>query len=112
MGPSTPTTKQQVTVEYRFCERGRCVAYTPECVSWGVWQHTCERTSQFHELSTNGSEQQRAKRGTSQSSLIAHLVDAGLAAEENQVDRILAYAGIINGPADLSETIDETVYGR
>jgi hypothetical protein len=52
------------------------------------------------------------KRGTSQSSLIAHLVDAGLAAEENQVDRILAYAGIINGPADLSETIDETVYGR
>jgi hypothetical protein len=40
------------------------------------------------------------------------LVDAGLAAEENQVDRILAYAGIINGPADLSETIDETVYGR
>lgn len=52
------------------------------------------------------------KRGTSQSGLIAHLVEAGLAADESQLDRLLAYAGIVSGPADLSETVDETVYGR
>jgi len=53
-----------------------------------------------------------SKRGTSQSSLIAHLVEMGLAAEEKQIDRLLAFAGVIDGPVDLSETIDETVYGR
>jgi len=36
----------------------------------------------------------------------------GLAAEEKQIDRLLAFAGVIDGPVDLSETIDETVYGR
>jgi hypothetical protein len=52
------------------------------------------------------------KRGTSQSGLIVELVEAGLAAEASQVDRVLAFAGVIHGPTDLSETIDETVYGR
>ena len=52
------------------------------------------------------------KRGTTQSGLIVHLVEAGLAAETSQVERILAFAGSIQGPPDLSETIDETVYGR
>jgi hypothetical protein len=52
------------------------------------------------------------KRGTTQSGLIVHLVEAGLAAETSQVERILAFAGSIQGSPDLSETIDETVYGR
>ena len=50
------------------------------------------------------------KRGTSQSGLIVHLVETGLAAEAGQVDRMLSFVGVINGPPDLSETIDETVY--
>lgn len=51
------------------------------------------------------------KRGTTQSGLIVQLVEAGMAAEARQVDRILAFAGVIQGgPPDLSETIDETVY--
>jgi CopG antitoxin of type II toxin-antitoxin system len=50
------------------------------------------------------------KRGTTQSGLIVHLVEKGLAAEASQVDRVLAFAGVLNGPPDLSETIDETVY--
>ena len=44
-------------------EHGQCVAHAPECVSLGLWQLTCERTSQFHELSTNGSEQRRGNEG-------------------------------------------------
>jgi metal-responsive CopG/Arc/MetJ family transcriptional regulator len=53
------------------------------------------------------------RRGTSQSGLIVHLVETGLAAEESQVDRLLRYAGVIQGgPPDLSETIDQTMYGR
>jgi hypothetical protein len=51
------------------------------------------------------------KRGTTQSGLIVHLVETGLAAETNQVDRLLSFVGVIQGPPDLSETIDETVYG-
>jgi len=51
------------------------------------------------------------KRGTTQSGLIVHLVETGLAAEANQVDRLLSFVGVIQGPPDLSETIDETVYG-
>jgi len=50
------------------------------------------------------------KRGTSQSGLIVQLVEKGLAAEAGQVDRVLAFAGVLRGPRDLSETIDETVY--
>lgn len=53
------------------------------------------------------------KRGTSQSGLIVQLVQAGLETEEGQVDSLLRFAGIIQGgPPDLSETVDETVYGR
>lgn len=51
------------------------------------------------------------KRGTTQSGLIVHLVETGLAAEASQMDRLMAFAGVIQGPPDLSETIDETVYG-
>jgi CopG-like RHH_1 or ribbon-helix-helix domain, RHH_5 len=52
------------------------------------------------------------KRGTTQSGLIVYLVEAGLASEDSQIDRLLQFAGVIKGgPADLSETIDETVYG-
>jgi hypothetical protein len=52
------------------------------------------------------------KRGTTQSGLIVDLVEKGLAAEADQVDRVLAFAGVLHGPPDLSETIDETVYRR
>lgn len=52
------------------------------------------------------------KRGTTQSGLIVQRVEKGLAAEASQVDRVLAFAGVIQGPPDLSETIDETVYRR
>jgi hypothetical protein len=51
------------------------------------------------------------KRGTTQSGLIVQLVETGLAAEASQIDRLMAFAGVIQGPPDLSETIDETVYG-
>ena len=50
------------------------------------------------------------KRGTSQSGLIVHLVETGLAAEASQIDRLRSFVGVIQGPPDLSETIDETVY--
>jgi hypothetical protein len=52
------------------------------------------------------------RRGTSQSRLIAHLVETGLAAELGERDPLLAYLGLIDGPADLSETVDKTVYAR
>jgi hypothetical protein len=40
-------------------------------------------------------------------------VEAGLASEDSQIDRLLQFAGVIKGgPADLSETVDETVYKR
>ena len=52
------------------------------------------------------------KRGTTQSGLIVRLVEAGLAAEASQIDRLRGFLGVIDGPADLSETIDKTVYGR
>jgi hypothetical protein len=51
------------------------------------------------------------QRGTTQSGLIVQLVETGLAAEASQIDRLMAFAGVIQGPPDLSETIDETVYG-
>jgi len=51
------------------------------------------------------------KRGTTQSGLIVHLVETGLAAEAGQIDRLRNFIGVIQGPSDLSETIDETVYG-
>jgi hypothetical protein len=53
------------------------------------------------------------KRGTSQSGLIVQLVETGLKAQESQVDGLVRFAGVIHGgPPDLSETVDETVYGR
>jgi hypothetical protein len=50
------------------------------------------------------------KQGTTESGLIVHLVETGLSAEASQIDRLMAFAGVIQGPPDLSETIDETVY--
>jgi hypothetical protein len=52
------------------------------------------------------------RRGTSQSRLIAHLVETGLAAELGEGDPLLSYLGLFDGPADLSETVDKTVYSR
>jgi CopG-like RHH_1 or ribbon-helix-helix domain, RHH_5 len=50
-------------------------------------------------------------RGTSQSGLIVHLVAVGLATESGDGDPLLRYLGSIEGPADLSATVDKTVYG-
>lgn len=53
------------------------------------------------------------KRGTTQSGLIVQFVEAGFASESSQIDSLLRFAGVIEGgPANLSETVDETVYGR
>lgn len=51
-------------------------------------------------------------RGTSQSGLIAHLVRLGLASEGSGGDPLLRYIGGVDGPADLSETVDVTVNGH
>ena len=51
------------------------------------------------------------RRGASQSGLIVHLVALGLAAELGEGDPLLRYLGSIEGPADLSATVDKTVYG-
>ncbi len=50
-------------------------------------------------------------RGASQSGLIVHLVAVGLATESGDGDPLLRYLGAIEGPADLSATVDKTVYG-
>ncbi len=50
-------------------------------------------------------------RGASQSGLIVHLVALGLATESGDGDPLLKYLGSIEGPADLSATVDKTVYG-
>ena len=50
-------------------------------------------------------------RGASQSGLIVHLVAVGLAAELGEGDPLLRYLGAIEGPVDLSATVDKTVYG-
>src|SRR5437870_888553 len=50
-------------------------------------------------------------RRTSQSELIVHLVALGLAAELGEGDPLPRYLGSIQGPADLSATVDKTVYG-
>ncbi len=50
-------------------------------------------------------------RGASQSGLIVHLVAVGLASELADGDPLLRYLGSIEGPADLSATVDKTVYG-
>jgi len=51
-------------------------------------------------------------RGASQSGLIVHLVALGLAAQSGEGDPLLRYLGSIEGPANLSETVDKTVYGN
>ena len=51
------------------------------------------------------------RRGASQSGLIVHLVAVGLATESGDGDPLLRYLGSIEGPADLSVTVDTTVYG-
>jgi len=51
------------------------------------------------------------KRGGSQSGLIVHLVTLGLATQSGEGDPLLRYLGAIQGPADLSATVDPTVYG-
>jgi hypothetical protein len=50
-------------------------------------------------------------RGSSQSGLIVHLIALGLAAEGGSTDPLLRYLGSIEGPLDLSATVDKTVYG-
>jgi len=52
-----------------------------------------------------------ARKGGTQSGLIVQLVETGLAAEAGQIDRMRSFVGVLRGPADLSETIDKTVYG-
>jgi len=52
------------------------------------------------------------QRGATQSGLIAHLVRLGLASEATGGDPLLRYIGSLDGPADLSATVDATVYAR
>ena len=52
------------------------------------------------------------QRGATQSGLIAHLVRVGLANEASSGDPLLRYLGSLDGPADLSSTVDDTVYSR
>jgi hypothetical protein len=79
--------------------------------NWSVATHVRKNISLPRSLEQRIRRTAR-ERGTSQSGLIVELVEAGFAAEASQVDRVLAFAGVIQGPTDLSETIDETVYGR
>lgn len=51
-------------------------------------------------------------REASQSGLIVHLIALGLATESGDGDPLLRYLGAIDGPADLSATVDKTVYRR
>ena len=86
------------------------------CNDLGVYHH-CVATHVRKNITLPRSLDERIrktarKRGTTQSGLIVHLVEKGLAAEASQVDRVLAFAGVLRGPPDLSETIDETVYHR
>jgi hypothetical protein len=53
-----------------------------------------------------------AERGSTQSGLMVHLLRLGLAVDHSDDDPLLRYLGTIQGPEDLSETVDETVYGR
>src|SRR5437879_1529687 len=50
-------------------------------------------------------------RGASQSGLIVHLVTLGLATQSGEGEPLMLYLGCIEGPADLSATVDRTVYG-
>jgi len=50
-------------------------------------------------------------RGASQSGLMVRVVAVGLTSELGEGDPLLRYLGAIEGPADLSATVDMTVYG-
>lgn len=51
------------------------------------------------------------QRGISQSALIVEAVEA-LPDSSSQLDHFLAFSGVIKGPpANLSEQVDESVYG-
>ena len=52
------------------------------------------------------------RRGSSQGGLIAHLVRLGLASADADGDRLLRYLGSLEGPVDLSESVNDTVYRR
>ena len=52
------------------------------------------------------------RQGTSQSGLIAHLLRLGLANADTEGDPLLRYIGSLEGPVDLSESVDAAVYGR
>jgi predicted transcriptional regulator len=52
------------------------------------------------------------ERGSSQSGLISHLLALGLAAEDADGDPLLRYLGAVAGPAELSSSVDKTVYRR
>lgn len=52
------------------------------------------------------------QRGVSLSGLIAHLVRLGLANETAGGDPLLRYLGSLDGPSDLSATVDDTVCRR
>ena len=43
---------------------------------------------------------------------MAHLMEVALAAEANPDDAVLGYLGLLDGPIDLSETVDKTISGR
>ena len=52
------------------------------------------------------------RRRISQSGLIAHLVRLGLTSPDGEGDALLRYVGSLEGPVDLSESVDATVYRR
>lgn len=52
------------------------------------------------------------RRGATQSGLIVHLDRLGLAGEDQSGGPLLRYLGSLEGPADRSETVDQTVYER
>jgi len=55
-------------------------------------------------------ERLAAERGSSKSGLITRLIRLGIAAQSGEGDPLLRYLGSLDGPPDLSETVDETVY--
>jgi metal-responsive CopG/Arc/MetJ family transcriptional regulator len=52
------------------------------------------------------------RQGGSQSGVIAHLLRLSLATETAHDDPLLAYVGSLDGPVDLSESVDRVVCPR
>ena len=88
-----------------------CIAAAPWCILKPVVTHIRKNVTLPIALDKELRELAR-QRGTSQSGLIAHLLRLGLATEDKNGDKLLRYVGSLDGPADLSETVDATVYGR